>query len=132
MWRIVGSVILVIGGLYWMRYIYDGIAHNPYWTLYDRLTGPAPGLVLIGVSVGQCLKSRWAWSNALCLIAGSVILIIGGCLWIVYWIAMGALAGAGSHGVPIPGLLNQIYALVALGLIAIVVGVGQFIRDLGR
>jgi hypothetical protein len=36
-------------------------------------------------------------------IAGSVVLILGGCFWIFFWFAVSVVAGADSHGAPVPG-----------------------------
>jgi hypothetical protein len=127
MWRIAGGVILVLGGLYWIYHIGSTQADRPYWTHAQRLTAAAPGLVSVVVGVGQSLKSRWAWSNTMWLIAGSVVLILSGCLWIFFWFAVSVVVGADSRGAPVPGLLSKFTSIGAPGLIPIVGGVGQLI-----
>jgi hypothetical protein len=85
-----------------------------------------PGLVAVVVGVGQCFKSRWAWSNTMWLIAGSVVLILAGGVWVVYGLAMGAVVGAESHGKV--DYWSEVIPFVTPGLVSIVVGVGQLIR----
>jgi hypothetical protein len=130
MWRIAGSVILVLGGLCWMYHIGSTQDDRPYWTDAEHLRAAALGLVPVVVGVGQCWKSRWAWINTIWLIAGSIVLILGGCLWIFRLFIGVVLLTADSHGVPIPGLLSEFISMAAPGLIPIVAGVGQLISQL--
>jgi hypothetical protein len=50
-----------------------------------------PILIAVVVGVAQCLKLRWAWSNSMWLIAGSVVLILGGGFFIFFWGSMGVM-----------------------------------------
>jgi hypothetical protein len=126
MWRIAGSVVLVLGGLFWMYFSSSIVADKPLATHALILRAAAPGLIAVVVGVGQCLNLRWAWSDRMWLIAGSVVLILGGGFFIFFWAAMGVMlfdnpsTTGGTY-------LNAVIPIAALGLIAVVVGIGQLI-----
>jgi hypothetical protein len=102
------------------------VADKPPATHALILRAAAPGLIAVVVGVGQCLNLRWAWSDRMWLIAGSVVLILGGGFFIFFWAAMGVMlfdnpsTTGGTY-------LNAVIPIAALGLIAVVVGIGQLI-----
>lgn len=133
MWRIAGSVILVLLGLFAMAgWIYQTffMAVNPIVTHGQDLRAALLGLILVGVGVGQSLKLRWSWINMICLIAGSAVLIFYGGRWISSSGALGVLAFRVDLGTTVATGLTEAILIAAPGLIALVVGVGQLIEKL--
>jgi hypothetical protein len=126
MWRIAGSVVLVVGGLFWMYFSSSIVAEKPFATHAISLRAAAPGLVAVVVGVGQCLNLRRAWSDRMWLLAGSVVLILGGGFWIVFWGSMGVMVFDNPSATSAT-YLHAVIPIAAPGLIAVVVGVGQLI-----
>jgi hypothetical protein len=53
MWRIAGSIILLLlGGLFDMYWIYGTIAERSYWTRAQHLRAAVPGFIPIVAGVG--------------------------------------------------------------------------------
>ena len=80
------------------------------------------GLIAVGVGVNQLMLN----SDSLWRIAGSVILILGGGFFIFFWASMGVMV-FDSPSAPGGTYLNAVIPIAALGLIAVVVGIGQLI-----
>jgi hypothetical protein len=112
MWRIAGSVILVLGGLFLMYLT----ARSGY------ATAVAPGFIALVVGLGQ-----WIWGKRWWLIAGSIVLILYGGFWILFWFGMGVML-FDNPGTTVGEYLNGVIPIAAPGLIALIAGVGQLIE----
>jgi hypothetical protein len=55
MWRIAGSVVLVLGGLFWMYFSSSIVTDKPLATHALILRAAAPGLIAVVVGVGQLI-----------------------------------------------------------------------------
>jgi hypothetical protein len=126
MWRIAESVVLVLGGLLWMYFFSSIAAEKPFATHAQILRAAAPGLIAVVVGIGQCSNVRRAWINGAWLIAGSVILILGGGFFIFFWASMGVMV-FDAPSATIGTYLNAVIPIAALGLIAVIVGICQLI-----
>lgn len=124
MWRITGSVILVLGGLFLMYFFSRLTAEKPFATNALILRAAAPGFIAIVVGFGQ-----WAWRNSMWLILGSVVLILGGGLWMFFCASMGVMV-FDNPSTTVATYLSEVIPIATPGLITIVVGVGQLIEKL--
>jgi hypothetical protein len=102
------------------------VAQKPFATHALGLRAAAPGLIAVVVGVGQFLKLRWAWSNTMWLIAGSVVLFLGGGLWMFFWGSLGVMV-FDDPSATIGTYLHAVIPIAAIGLIAVVVAIGQLI-----